>query len=66
MNEDTARVIAIANMMVEDDIGYSGYRVYSIDAVCPTICASGFKKDIYIFTKSIDKLDNSVYNEVID
>ena len=52
--------------MDESNKEYAGYRVYAIDGICPSICASGFKKDIYIFTKSIDKLDNSVYNEVID
>lgn len=48
MTNESDGIIVYGNLMVEDDIGYSGYRVYSIDAVCPTICASGFKRDIYV------------------
>ena len=59
-------ILVLGNLMDESNKEYAGYRVYAIDGICPSICASGFKKDIYIFTKSIDKLDNSVYNEVID
>lgn len=44
-------LIVIGNMMNPADIGYAGYRVYGRKGISPCICASGFKRDIFVCRK---------------
>lgn len=54
-------IIILGNLMDESNKNYAGYRVYGGGGISPSICASGFKKNIFVTeVKQMD--DNTKVN----
>ena len=55
MTNESDGIIVYGNLMYENNLTYAGYRVYGGGGISPSICASGFKRDIYVLEVVTDE-----------
>ena len=56
-------VIVLGNIIDKTNKTYAGYRVYYGGGTCPCVCASGFKRDIYVVKMYEAKTDQSGWKD---